>query len=57
MYESKVKHGQYTCTRIIDKQLISEEDISLRVWLLRGDLKTETDSEIIASHDQVLQMK
>jgi len=39
--------GQYI--RSMDRQLISEEDTFL--WLLRGDLKGETESEIIAAQD------
>ena len=39
-WESKVMHGQYI--RSMDRQLISEEDTFL--WLLRGDLKEETES-------------
>jgi hypothetical protein len=39
----------------MDKQLISEEGTFL--WLWRGDLKTETESKLIASHNQVLQTK
>ena len=46
-------HGQYI--RNIDRQLISEEDTFL--WLSKGDLKAETESEIVAAQDQVLQMK
>jgi hypothetical protein len=45
--------GEYV--RSIDRQLISEEDMFL--WLLRGDLKAETESEIVAAQDQVLQTK
>ena len=45
--------GQYI--RSMDRQLISEEDTFL--WLLRGDLKGETESEIIAAQDQALQTK
>jgi len=41
--------GQYI--RNIDRQLISEEDTFL--WLSKGDLKAETESEI----DQALQTK
>ena len=37
-------HGQYI--RYIDRQLISEEDMFL--WLSKGDLKAETESEIVA---------
>ena len=52
-WESKVMHGQYI--RSMDMQLISQEDVFL--WLLRGDLKGETESEIIAAQDQALQTK
>jgi len=45
--------GQYI--RNIDGQLISEEDTFL--WLSKGDLKAETESEIIAAQDQALQTK
>ena len=46
-------HGQYI--RNIDRQLISEEDTFL--WLSKGDLKAETEGEIMAAQDQVLQTK
>ena len=46
-------HGQYE--RNIDRQLISEEDTFL--WLSKGDLKAETESEIVAAQDQALQTK
>jgi hypothetical protein len=46
-------HGQYT--RNIDRQLISEEDTF--IWLSKGDLKAETESEIVAAQDQALQTK
>jgi hypothetical protein len=46
-------HGLYI--RSIDRQLISEEDTFL--WLSRGDLKGETESEIITAQDQILQTK
>jgi hypothetical protein len=52
-WENKVMHGQYI--RSIDKQLISKEDMFL--WLLKGDLKAETESEIVAAQDQALQTK
>ena len=39
----------------MDRQLIGGEDTLL--WLLRGDLKGETKSEIIAEQDQTLQTK
>jgi hypothetical protein len=42
--------GQYT--RNIDRQLIIEEDTFL--WLSKGDLNTETESEIVAAQDQAL---
>jgi hypothetical protein len=43
------------CIRSIDKHLISEEDTFL--WLLKGDLKAATESEIVAAEDQALQTK
>jgi len=46
-------HGQYI--RSMDRKLISKEDMFL--WLLRGDMKEETESEIIAAQDQALQTK
>ena len=46
-------HGQYI--RNIDRQPISEEDTFL--WLSKGDLKAETESEIVAAQDQALQTK
>jgi len=39
----------------MDRQLISEEDTFL--WLSRGDLKGETESEIIVAQDRTLQTK
>jgi hypothetical protein len=38
-------NGQYI--RSIDRELIGEDDTFL--WLSRGDLKTETESEVIAA--------
>jgi hypothetical protein len=46
-------HGQYIKNR--DRQLISEEYTFL--WLSKGDLKAETESEIVAAQDQALQTK
>ena len=46
-------HGQNI--RNIDRQLISEEDTFL--WLSKGDLKAETESEIVAAQDQALRTK
>ena len=52
-------HGQ--CIRNIDRQLIrspfdSQRNVSF-LWLSKGDLKAETESEIVAAQDQALQMK
>jgi septation ring formation regulator EzrA len=52
-WKNKAVHGQYI--RNIDRQLISEEDTFL--WLTMGDLKAETESEIVAAQDQALQTK
>jgi hypothetical protein len=52
-WKNKAMHGQYI--RSIDTQLISEEDTFL--WLWRGDLKAETESETVAAQDQALQTK
>ena len=52
-WKNKVMHGQYI--RNIDRQLISEEDTFL--WLSKGDLKAETESEIVTAQDQALQTK
>jgi hypothetical protein len=46
-------HTQYI--RNIDRQFISEEDAFL--WLSKGELKAETESEIVAAQDQTLQTK
>jgi len=50
-WKNEVMHGQYI--RNIDRQLISEEDTFL--WLSKGDLKSETESEIVADQDRTLQ--
>jgi hypothetical protein len=52
-WENKVMHGHYI--RSIDKHLISEDDMFL--WLSKGDLKAETESQIVAAQDQALQTK
>ena len=52
-WENKVMRGQYI--RNTDRRLISEEDTFL--LLSKGDLKAETESEIVAAQDQVLNMK
>jgi len=52
-WKNKVMHGQYI--RNIDRQLISEEDTFL--WLSKGDLKAETESEIVAAQDQAKKTK
>jgi hypothetical protein len=45
--------GQYI--RNMDRQLPSEEDTFL--WLSKGDLKAETESEIVAAQDRALNRK
>jgi len=52
-WKNKVMHGQ--CIRNIVRQLIGEEDAFL--WLSKGDLKAETESEIAAAQDQALKTK
>jgi hypothetical protein len=49
-WKNKVLHGQYI--RNIDRQFISKEDSFL--WLSNGDLKADTESEIVAAQDQAL---
>ena len=44
-------HGHYI--RSMERELISKEDMFL--WLLRGDIKGETECEVTAAQDQVLQ--
>jgi len=46
-------HEKYI--RNTDRQLISEGDTFL--WLSKGDLKAETESEIVAAQDRALQTK
>ena len=48
----QIIHGQYI--RSMDRQLIGEVKF---LWLSMGDLKEETESEIIAAQDQALQSK
>ena len=45
-------YGQYIRNTRIDRQLISEEDMFH--WLSKGDLKAETEREIVAAQDQAL---
>jgi len=46
-WKNKVMHGPYI--RNIDRQRIIEEYTFL--WLSKGDLKAETESEIVATQD------
>jgi hypothetical protein len=46
-------HGQYI--RNIDRQLIREEDTF--IWLSKGNLKAETESETVAAQNQALHTK
>jgi hypothetical protein len=52
-WKNEVMHGQ--CIRNVDRQLISEVDTFL--WLSKGDLKVETESEIVAAQDYALNTK
>jgi hypothetical protein len=52
-WENKVIYGQYV--RSTDRQFISEEDTLL--WLSRGDLEAETESEILLAQEEALQAK
>jgi hypothetical protein len=52
-WKNKVMQGQYI--RNMDRQLISEKDTFL--WLSKGDLKAETEGEIVAAQDQALNRK
>ena len=52
-WKNKVMHGQYI--RNMDRKLISEEYMYL--WLSKGDLKAEIESEIVAAQDQALNTK
>jgi hypothetical protein len=52
-WKNKVMHRQYI--RNVDRQLIGEGDTFL--WLSKGDLKAETESEIVAAKDQALHTK
>jgi hypothetical protein len=52
-WEGQVMHGQHIRSKY--RKLISEEDLFL--WLLRGDLKEETESEIITGQGQASQTK
>jgi hypothetical protein len=52
-WKNNVMHGQYI--RSIDRQLIIEEDTLL--WLSKGDLKAETEGQIVAAQDQAIQTK
>ena len=47
-------HGRYV--RNIDSLLVRKTCSSF-LWLLKGDLKAETESEIMAAQDQALQTK
>jgi hypothetical protein len=46
-------HGQ--CIRSIDRHLVSEGSTFL--WLSKGDLEAETESEIVTAQDQALETK
>jgi len=48
-----VKHRD--CIRSTDRQIVSEEITFVLIWW--KDLKAETESELMATQDQVLQTK
>jgi len=52
-WQNKVMNGQ--CVRCINTQLISEKDTFL--WISRGNLKAETEDELVAVQEQVYQNK
>jgi hypothetical protein len=52
-WKNNIIHGQYI--RNMDRQLIIEEDTFL--WLSKGGLKAETESEIVAAQDEALNTK
>jgi len=52
--DNKAKHGHYI--ESMDRQIIISEEDTFR-WLSSGDLKGQTENEIIAAQDQVLQAK
>jgi hypothetical protein len=52
-WKNKVMRGQYI--RNIDRQHINEEDTFF--WLLKRDLKAETESEIVVAQDQAIKTK
>ena len=52
-WKNKVMNEQYIIN--IDRELIGEEDMFL--WLSKGHLKAETESEIVAAQNQELQTK
>jgi len=52
-WKNELMHGEYI--RNIDRQLISEENTFF--WLSKGDLKAETETEIVVAQDQAIQTK
>jgi hypothetical protein len=52
-WEGQVMHGRYIRSKY--RQLIGEEDLFL--WLSRGDLKEETESEVITGQGKASQTK
>jgi hypothetical protein len=52
-WKNNTVHEQYIWN--IGRQLLNEEDTFL--WLMKGELKTKTESEIVAAQDQALRMK
>jgi hypothetical protein len=52
-WKNKVMHGEYI--RSVDRELIIEKVTF--IWISKGNLKADTESEIVAAQDQAIQNK